>query len=53
MGGTFIGAAHDRTRFLNGLVDEVAFYNRALSAAEIKGMYELSVHHPCVLDRAK
>ena len=51
-GAAYIGAAHDRTRFLNGLVDEVAFYNRALSAAEIKGMYELSVHRPCVLARA-
>jgi len=53
VGGTFIGAAHDRTRFLNGLVDEVAFYNRALSAAEIKGMYELSVYSPCRLAQAR
>jgi YVTN family beta-propeller protein len=51
--GTTIGATHDRTSFLSGLVDELAFYNRAFSAAEIKGMYELSVHSPCRLAQAR
>jgi hypothetical protein len=52
-GGAYVGASRDKTSFFNGLVDELAFYNRALSAAEIKGMYELTLHRPCSLARAR
>lgn len=45
--GAYVGATCDRTQFLNGPVDELAFYNRALSASEIGGMYELTLHRPC------
>jgi hypothetical protein len=51
--GAYVGANHDRTQFLNGLVDELAFYNRALSASEIEGMYELTLHRPCSLARPR
>jgi hypothetical protein len=47
LGGAYVGATRDRKNFLNGLVDELAFYNRALSASEIKGMYELTLHPGC------
>ncbi len=46
-GGAYVGATHKGTNFLNGLVDELAFYNRALSPAEIKAAYELTLHGPC------
>ena len=51
--GAYIGATRTRTHFLNGLVDELAFYNRALPPAEIKAMHELTLHRPCSLPRAK
>jgi hypothetical protein len=51
--GAYVGANHDRTQFLNGLIDELAFYNRALSPSEIKGMYELTLHRPCALARPR
>ena len=51
--GAYVGASPDRTNFLNGLVDELAFYNRALSPLEIKGMYELTLSRPCSPSRPR
>ncbi len=51
--GAYVGATRDRIQFLNGLVDELAFYNRALSASEIRGMYELTLHRSCSPGRAR
>jgi len=51
--GSYVGATRDRTSFLNGLVDELAFYNRALTPSEIKSMYELTLRRPCSLARAR
>jgi hypothetical protein len=45
----YLGAARDHTRFLDGLIDELAFYNRALSAAEIKEVSEMTLRRPCAL----
>jgi hypothetical protein len=35
----YLGQKRDRTRFLNGLLDEVRIYNRALSAGEVQQLY--------------
>jgi hypothetical protein len=51
--GAYVGASCDRGQFLNGLIDELAFYNRALSPSEIKGMYDLTLSRPCSLAQAR
>ena len=33
--------------FLNGLLDEVAFYRRALSAQEVQALFQLRETGPC------
>jgi hypothetical protein len=37
----FVGARPDGTRYFKGSIDEVRIYNRALSAEEIKALYDL------------
>jgi hypothetical protein len=37
---TYIGRPSQNMRFYNGLIDEVRIYNRALSDAEIKALYQ-------------
>ncbi len=41
--GFSIGARTDPARYFNGSIDDVRIYNRALSAAEVKALYEGSV----------
>ena len=40
----YIGAANDTSNFLNGTIDEMKIYNRALSDKEIRGLYNLDLN---------
>ncbi len=46
-GTAYVGATHEPAQFLEGLVDELAFYNRKLSPSEIKGLFDLSLRRRC------
>jgi len=43
----FLGATGRRKQFLNGKLDEILFYNRALSATEIRDLYSMRESGPC------
>ncbi len=47
LGDVYIGATQRQSDFLDGWVDEIGFYNRALSASEIVRIYRLSVPGVC------
>lgn len=45
--GFHIGATKDRKQFFQGKLDEILFYNRALSGAEIQHLFETRESEAC------
>ncbi len=46
---THFGAGHGGRAPLHGWLDEIGFYNRAMSPAEVKALYQLRESGPCKL----
>jgi hypothetical protein len=45
--GFYLGATKDRRRFFQGKLDEVLFYNRALTGTQVRQLFEIRESETC------